>query len=283
MRFREARRLGSLPWVGTMPAGALGRRQRARRAGFALVLAGALGALGGFVPAASAAPMTVSCGSTITAPGTYVLAADCKGLGIVITASEVTLNLNRHSMTGTGSGSGGGSGVFVYDGFGPVSGVTIEGPGKVSGYDAGVQLGVGNGGVSRSSVSGVTVARNTDGILLDGASGDTVSGNTANHNVDDGIILFQATTTTVSGNTANNNNNNGIALDGGSGNTITSNTTNNNGGDGIALATGATGNTVSGNTANNNPFDDLLDANPGCDSNTWTGNTFKTANQTCIQ
>jgi hypothetical protein len=28
---------------------------------------------------------------------------------------------------------------------------------------------------------------------------------------------------------------------------------------------------------------DLLDVNPGCDSNSWTGNTFKTANQTCIQ
>jgi parallel beta-helix repeat protein len=283
VRFRGARRLRSLRLVSTMPSGTRGRCQSATRAGLAFVLAGALGALGGFAPAATAAPTTVSCGSTIAAAGRYVLAADCRGLGIEITASDVTLRLNGHSMTGTGSGTGSGSGVFVFDDAGPLSGLTIKGPGRVAGYDAGVQLGVGDGGVSGSRVSGVTVTRNTDGILLDGGSGNTITNNTANKNVDDGIDLFQATANMVRGNTANNNNHNGIALGGGSANAITNNTTNNNNSDGIAVASGATSNTVSGNTANNNPLDDLLDANPGCDSNSWTGNTFKTASQTCIQ
>jgi parallel beta-helix repeat protein len=279
VRTREARRLGSWPLVSTMPSGTQGRCQSATRAGLASVLAAVLAALGGLAPAATAAPMTVSCGSTITAAGRYVLSGDCRGLGIEITTSDVTLKLDGHSMTGTGSGTGSGSGVFVFDDAGPLTGVRIKGPGRVAGYDAGVQLGVGDGGVRASRVSGVTVTRNTDGILLDGASANTITNNTANKNVDDGIDLFQATANIVRRNTANNNHHDGIALGGGSANAIT----NNNSGDGIALASGATDNALSRNTANNNPFDDLLDANPGCDSNSWTRNTFKTANQTCIR
>jgi len=123
---------------GTSQLAPRGRRG-ASRVVSALVLAGALGALGGFASAASAAT-TVSCGSTIDAAGSYALAADCSGLGITITASNVTLNLDGHTMTGTGAGTGGGSGVFVTDRGGPISDVTIQGPGKVSGYDAGVQF-----------------------------------------------------------------------------------------------------------------------------------------------
>ena len=44
----------------------------------------------------------------------------------------------------------------------------------------------------------------------------------------------------------------------------------------------STGNTISANDAHGNPDDDLADLNDACDSNTWTGNTFKTATQTCI-
>jgi parallel beta-helix repeat protein len=245
----------------------------------ALVLAGALGALGGLAPGATAAPTAVSCGSTITVSGTYVLVADCSGGGIEITASDVTLKLNGNTMTGCSSC---GSGVFVRDAFGAVSGVTIKGPGTIIGYNAGVQLGVAINGVSGSSVSGLTVTSNADGILLDGASGSTVRGITANKNVNAGVDLFQSSHNTVSGNTANHSNADGILLQGGSAaNAVSGNTANNNNKDGIDLVTGATGNTVSGNTAQGNSTFDLFDGND-CGSNTWTGNTFKTANLTCI-
>ncbi|HEX3542546.1 MAG TPA: hypothetical protein VHT75_19110, partial [Acidimicrobiales bacterium] len=54
-------------------------------------------------PAAQAAS-TVVCGQTITASVT--LTADlgpCLGDGLVVTASNVTLNLNGHTITGGGS------------------------------------------------------------------------------------------------------------------------------------------------------------------------------------
>ena len=78
-------------------------RRGATRVGMALMLEGALGVLGGFASAASAA---VSCGSTISTAGSYALGADCSGAGITITASDVTLSLNGHTMTGTGGGEG---------------------------------------------------------------------------------------------------------------------------------------------------------------------------------
>jgi parallel beta-helix repeat protein len=264
---------------GATPPDEPGGRHRSRLVPLALVLAGALGALGGLAPGASAAPTTVSCGSTISGSGTYVLAADCSGVGIEITASDVTLKLNGKTMTGCSSC---GSGIFVFDAFGAVSGLTIKGPGTIIGYNAGVQLGVSDFGVSGSSVTGLTVTSNADGILLDGASGNTIRGITAGKNVNAGIHLFQSSNNTVSGNTANHSNADGILLDRGSGgNAVSGNTANNNNGDGIDLVTGATGNTVSGNTAQGNSVFDLFDGN-GCGSNTWTGNTFKTANLTCI-
>jgi parallel beta-helix repeat protein len=51
---------------------------------------------------------------------------------------------------------------------------------------------------------------------------------------------------------------------------------------GIWVEAGATSNTLQGNTALSKGAWDLGDLNPGCDSNIWSGNTFTTANQPCI-
>jgi parallel beta-helix repeat protein len=245
----------------------------------ALVLAGGFGALDGLVPAASAAT-TVSCGSTISTAGSYALAANCSA-GITITASDVTLNLNGHTMTGAGGFS---DGVVVDDSGGAVRGVTIQGPGKITGYDIGVEIGGGGGGggVSGSSVSGLTFTNNAWGIQLNSGSGNTVSGNTAKDNLVGGIVLWAENGDTISANAANNNSAIGIDVAVGStGNTVSDNAANNDG-FGIVVNPGSTGNTISANDAHGNPDDDLADLNDACDTNTWTGNTFKTANQTCI-
>jgi parallel beta-helix repeat protein len=251
--------------------------QRARGVALALVLAGGLGALDGLVPAASAAT-TVSCGSTISTAGSYALAANC-GAGIMITASDVTLNLNGHTMTGAGGFS---DGVVVDDSGAAVGGVTIQGPGKITGYDIGVELGGGGGGVSGSSVSGLTFTNNAWAIQLNSGSGNTVSGNTAKDNLVGGILLEAENGDTISGNAANNNSAIGIDVAVGSTATTVSGNAANNDGFGILVNPGSTGNTISANDAHGNPDDDLADLNDACDSNTWTGNTFKTANQTCI-
>ena len=298
---------------GATPLDEPGGRQRARCVALALVLAGALGTIGGFTPAAAAAPTPVSCGSTITASGSYVLAADCAG-GIVITASDVTLDLNGHKANTVIA-----AGASL---FGTVSDVTIEGPGKVSGgvfFDvrvtgstiSGVTV-TGGFGIDilrggSNTVSGNTIKNSSFGIFLDGLGGtsdNTITNNTISNNSNDGIAEFSSFNNTITNNTINNNGSNGILADQsgsnlitnntinnngsdgivalrGLANTITNNTTNNNGSDGIDLATGEDGNTVSGNTAQGNTTYDLFDEN-GCGSNTWTGNTFKTANLTCI-
>jgi parallel beta-helix repeat protein len=313
---------------GAAPPGGLSERQRTgKRVVVALVLAGALGALGGLAPAASA-DTTVTCGDTISAPGDYFLAGDCFGAGITITASDVTLDLNGHTMTGLESGVG----VLVDDSAGAIAHVAITGPGTITIYRIGVQLGSGGAGVSDSSVSGLTANHNDfDGILLLGASGNTVADNTASHNsafgislgrasgntvadntatnniaggiavfpgasgntiddntatnnISDGIVLFTAATgNTVDDNTTNTNGDVGIFLFGASGNTVADNTASHNGNVGIFLFGGGTGNTIDDNTALGNAVFDLFDGNvPGCDSNTWTDNTFNKANPPCI-
>jgi parallel beta-helix repeat protein len=263
--------------------------------------AAALGCFGAYAPAA-AADTAVTCGATISAPGNYFLAANCSGPGITINASDVNLTLANHTMTGTGSGAG----VLVDDSAGAIARVTITGRGTITNYDSGVQLGNGGGGVSASRVSQLTAKNSNRAIHLFGASGNTIAGNTTNFNTA-GIDLFQASGNTIAANTANNNSNRGISLFEASGNTIAANTANNNLDVGIRLFLGATGNTIQDNTTNrndaygirldstaatntinhntalNNTTDDLFDGNTGCDSNTWTANTFHTASPTsCI-
>src|SRR5262249_22134861 len=55
-----------------------------------------------------------------------------------------------------------------------------------------------------------------------------------------------------------------------------------NGNDGIFVESGSENNTIVNNTALGNGNYDLYDQNASCDSNTWIGNTFGSANQGCI-
>lgn len=74
------------------------------------------------------------------------------------------------------------------------------------------------------------------------------------------------------------------------GNTVRYNTVTGSRNDGIRVALGAVNNTLTGNTASNSdqgggPVNyDGFDGNltPPCDNNTWSGNVFGTANQTCV-
>jgi parallel beta-helix repeat protein len=224
-------------------------------------------------PAAGAAT-SVTCGDTISTPGNYFLAADCSGSGITITASNVTLKLDGHTMTEPGGIS---VGVLVDDGAGPVSGVNILGPGTITGYNEGVLLGNGGGGVSGSTARRLTATYNhAEGIFIFGGTGDTISGNAANHNSIG--VRGGGSGNVIQGNTADNNalgitvagtgnrtnanttdnNHHGIFVGRGTtGNTINANTTDHNSGDGIILEAGApyfytTGNTINANTADNN-------------------------------
>jgi hypothetical protein len=203
-------------------------------------------------PAMAAPPTQVTCGSPITAPGQYVLVADCMGAGITITASDVHLKLNGHTMTGTG----GSDGIDAPN----VSHVYIEGPGTIKMFFIGILF----TRVSDSHIEQVTVINNSQF----------------------GLFLSQQTTNThVNNNVVSMNGIGGIFGDQGtSDNHLNNNQVINNGapGLGIFLNPTATNYHVNGNTALGHAVD-LGDNNPNCDDNKWNGNTFVTTNQpSCI-
>lgn len=165
-----------------------------------------------------------------------------------------------------------------------------------------------------ASPAGVPVNQD-DGIRIEGpnATGTVVENNTVSQSGLDGIAVFadqatgfpntgtQVLNNTVTGNgfnTFQERKGHGIVLFGAPGSTtvhgannstVQGNDVTNNAADGIRVA--STGNTISGNTSTgNDAFPaitawDMEDANtsPACDSNSWTGNTFGTSNQSCIK
>lgn len=155
------------------------------------------------VSTADAATNAVTtCGTVITAPGTYTLKNDigpCPGDGVDIRSSGVTLKLAGHTITGsdtTNNTTDQQVGVNLMG----VSGVTVTGPGTITNFDAGVAI---NGG-SGNKVQNLSVRDNIahvlftggvnpqnpvdtpcdfgDGITVDNSSSNVISGNTASHN-----------------------------------------------------------------------------------------------------
>jgi Right handed beta helix region len=192
-------------------------------------------------------PTPVTCGDTIMAPGQYVLAGDCTGPGITIAASDVHLKLDGHTMTSTG----GGFGLSAVS----VSHVHIEGPGTIRSYIVGIDF----NGVSDSHVEQVMSVNNRgDGFLIRNATNIHVNNSVFSMNGSGGVDFSNNCTD----------------------NHVDNNQTVGNG-VGIWLRAGVTSNHVNGNTALGNGLD-LEDDNSNCDDNKWNGNTFNTANQSCI-
>jgi parallel beta-helix repeat protein len=264
---------------------------------------------------AAPTPITSSaCNNFITASGAYILQTDigpCApgDVGIWISVSNVNLYMNGHTLNGsTVPGNCDGSvGVFAasFDETTVISGVNVIGPGKMSNW----QIGLASTHSTKSSVSFTKVTAdcsapvNSYGIVVDGTTsrwtflGNVVQepGNTsagldlggsghyvAGNSVNDTLEIVDCTGCVVFGNFATNDSG-GIYVSGGSNNQILANTTENNTGfSGILLTGGTTGNLVSLNRSLNNTPYDMEDDSPGCGTDKWERNTFKTANKTCI-
>jgi Periplasmic copper-binding protein (NosD) len=251
-----------------------------------------------------------TCPIVIAQSGEYSLATDvgpCAGDGIDIVASDVKLQMGGHSITGNATCSGG-AGIRV--GFAPaVTDVSVQGNGTISGFYVGFWA----RNSSDSSVKNVTVTAacpffsygfvlqlpgsgwqlqgnvvrepgpTSTGIYVIGVGGNDVVRN----DVNDTIQFTDSNNNTIVNNTASNNEGGLIIatfVTGSHNNEIHANRTNNNSsGDGLQVQHGSTGNNLSGNKSFGNlPFD-MEDDNPNCDSNSWQGNQFNTANQPCIQ
>jgi hypothetical protein len=251
-----------------------------------------------------------TCPVAIVAPGDYRLDTDltCQPgeNGVVITASNVTFRLDGHHITGSTPGTcGTGVGIVVGAVTGPMlSRVRLIGEGTVENFGTGIRA----QNTAQSTLKNVTVTVEcpfpSDAVTLFGPGGDwKIEGNTVRGPLDSsGISLVGIDGNVLVRNDVNNTidlipsrdniivdnvaSGGGILLFRGSnGNEIHGNTANDTpaAGAGIGIVLGATANTVTGNTALNNAAFDLFDGNPGCDANKWKGNTFATANQTCIR
>lgn len=112
---------------------------------------------------------------------------------------------------------------------------------------------------------------------------NTVRQNSITSNGGDGIT-DQGFFNTFSGNVIRGNAGNGVNIVNifGGSDTVQGNQVTGNGANGIVVRFGRTGVQVVGNTSTGNASVDLVDENPQCSGNTWSGNIFGTRNQTCI-
>jgi parallel beta-helix repeat protein len=180
-----------------------------------------------------------------------------------------------------------------------VSGVTVLGS-SGAGIDAGPES-IAGGTCDFLTITKNTLGRNNTGIRLLDVRFSTISENDASGNIGtpsppffglgSGMWADRSFGTTfslgtVSHNTFNGNTNGGLLISGNQTATIQNNVTNGNGGNGISLLTGVfppgPSSAVTNNTSLANGIFDLFDLTQGCSPNVWSGNTFFTANQSCI-
>jgi parallel beta-helix repeat protein len=163
------------------------------RRGLLFALVACLAAVGLAIPGtpASATVTGLTKCQPITAPGKYRLDADVSGTRTCfrIDANNVTLILNGHRITG----GGGAQPAILTLG----SGTSILGPGKLSGWTAGIALDGGS-----ANVRGVTATGDGIAIVLESAGND-VRGNVMTGG-GDGIVVA-GTGNTVIGNFAHGN------------------------------------------------------------------------------
>jgi parallel beta-helix repeat protein len=261
-----------------------------------------------------------ACDNFITAPGDYTLETDIGpcgpgDIGFLIFASNVTLHLNGHKINGSAvpGNCDGTIGILVSAEFTDPSSITnttgvhVVGPGTLSNWQQGFQANLSSSSsLSLTKVTANCAAKFSFGIIID-ASQWTLLGNTveepgdnsegilalgngnyiAGNSVNDSLVLYDGNNNIVFGNFASNNSG-GIVVAGGGDNQILANTTdNNNGGPGILLTEDGAGSSTTGNlvslnrSLNNTPYD-VEDDNPGCGTDKWVRNNFKTANESCI-
>jgi parallel beta-helix repeat protein len=221
----------------------------------------------------------------------------------------VTLALEGHRIT---AGVGANRAIAVNVQIGPpplLSNIHILGPGLITNgggntFSAGVSLGfalnsevsgitvLGSGaGISAGDCTNLTITANTFGrnglgiSLAD--SNATISDNDASGN---GTGIFVADerpfppTGTVSHNVLNGNTGVGLSISSTSpfpGLTVQNNVINGNGQSGILVSEFALSQVINNTSLANGMFD-LFDEAPGCSGHVWSGNTFFTANQSCI-
>jgi hypothetical protein len=221
--------------------------------------------------AGTTAAAKVTCGKTIRHSFTlHRNLRNCRGDGLVVGASRITINLNGHTLDGTSTRASAGVRVTGF------TGVVVKG-GAIREFGRGVWLvRATNGRILRNSIAlsvdeGIFTNESSSRALIQGnrisgsgarsgatwadgidARGDgvTISGNTANGNHDDGIDA-NGNGDRVVGNRVDANGQDGIDIDG-TGTLIQGNTGTRNGDDGIGVGLHGSQVSITGNSANVN-------------------------------
>ncbi len=232
------------------------------------------------------------CGGTLTRPGIYVITADLTvktNLScFTITGSGVILLLNGHTITGIGN-----TGNALIHAYPPspvdsaLTDIKVLGPGTLANGYAGLEF----DGIQNSVVQGVTASGNLFGFVANSgicnttclSSGNVFLSNTATNNAYHGFDFNGSGASTFSGNVSSNNGNSGFLLYNIVDGDFSGNTANSNGQDGFLIQTLSYGNVLSGNTAAGNQSYDAEDQNATCGTDVWSGDTFGTVNQVCVQ
>jgi hypothetical protein len=226
---------------------------------------------------------------------------------IKIAAPNVQLFLAGNSITGSSASST--SLKFGIHILGTAPGaIVIGGDSTISQFSWGILV---EG--TFSAISGFSATGDGIGVVLRHEKGSQFTNFSASNNLGDGIFITNASHNFLNDFDASNNTQNGVEISSGSnfdelsGFTASSNgaagvsvtrainssaagpahtivfggETDDNGTFGIAVS-GSHGDTLVGNTAESNLTDDLFDGSALCTGNLWFGNTFTTANHSCI-
>ncbi len=258
-----------------------------------------------------------SCGCSIKKKGTYSVSKNLmasqglttKGACIEIKATNATLDLKGFELSSTGNGTG----ILLLN---TANKSTVEGSGGlIDGWDTGVEarsnkvtihnldledntVGLFLNKANKCDVSDLTADNGGTGIVMKGVQDGTLSSFRADDNTGGFGVWLRSSNNNdqVTDGEASNNGKTGIFLGcsssgptgakcgvpGTKNTTVARNTADDNGNGGIALDLGNNKNDINNNDASGNSGFDLIDKNPNCDKNNWSGNSFGSANQGCI-
>ncbi|MEP0824155.1 MAG: right-handed parallel beta-helix repeat-containing protein [Nitrososphaera sp.] len=178
-----------------------------------------------------------ACGAVVTEDVSLNQDLECAGNGLIVGASDVTINLNGHTIRSIGEEDddsvnltvkyGDNNGILVADS----NNVSIIGPGSISGFDRAVTFTGSKGGLvkdivlrdndaavfitgsSKISVTTNTIDNNRFGVVSESSQENQVIFNLIAANEKQGIVLTDSDDDLIFGNTVFANGNNGIFVD----------------------------------------------------------------------
>jgi hypothetical protein len=239
--------------------------------------------------------ITINTGNVRLALEGHTITAGAGGVNIAIyvQGAGATMPLVGVRILGPGLITNGGGNTFL-EGVrllqvsnAEVSGITLLGSSS-----AGINASGGNFGSTGLTLTANTLGRNGTGISVTSFTSSTISKNDVSGNgtgIRLGELLTGAPAGTVSHNVLNGNSVAGLEIDFGFGFTVQNNVINGNGQYGIFVPETfepvPSGEIINNTSLANGMFDLFEGSNsffPPCSTNVWSGNTFFTANQSCI-